>query len=347
MADGTERNITDIKPGDYVVGYTTGSSKKRGRYQPTRVMAADQFGYQDIYEAVFADGTRIQCTEDHKWFTGRERNWYLPFTMDLHNGVSEVRQMYSQSICPDLRAASYLGGIFDGEGACSGKTIHISQSPEHNPEVCAEIERCMDVLGFDYGTHEREAHGMHKAGRTYYLKGGRDAKMRFILWCQPAKRQKMMDALVYVRRGSDKRKLVSWEKVGTEPVYNIQTETGNYIAYGCLTKNCQMLQNPIADTSQGFKREWVRYYERPYDADYDTFRRTNRYLIVDPANEKKKNSDYTAAAVIGLGADQNYYLLDFYRDRLNLKERAELVFHLQVVPDGIVTGKQSSTGWCA
>lgn len=90
----------------------------------------------------------------------------------------------------------------------------------------------------------------------------------------------------------------------------------------------QMLQNPTADTSQGFKREWFRYYERPYDADYQTYKRTNRYLLVDPANEKKKNSDYTAAAVVGLGADMNYYLLDFYRDRLNLKERAELVFFL-------------------
>jgi len=92
--------------------------------------------------------------------------------------------------------------------------------------------------------------------------------------------------------------------------------------------SAQMLQNPTADTSQGFKREWFRYYERPLDANYATFKHMNRYLMVDPASAKKKNSDYTAAAVIGLGADQNYYLLDFYRDRLNLKERTELVMYL-------------------
>ncbi len=92
--------------------------------------------------------------------------------------------------------------------------------------------------------------------------------------------------------------------------------------------SAQMLQNPTADTSQGFKREWFRYYERDLDADHRTYRALNRYLMVDPASEKKKDSDYTAAAVIGLGADENLYLLDFYRDRLNLKERSELVMFL-------------------
>ena len=101
-----------------------------------------------------------------------------------------------------------------------------------------------------------------------------------------------------------------------------------YRTQGPYVFSAQMLQNPTADTSQGFKREWFRYYEREYDAKHDTYRSLNRYLMVDPASAKKKNSDYTAAAVIGLGADLNYYLLDFHRDRLNLKERTELVMHL-------------------
>lgn len=101
-----------------------------------------------------------------------------------------------------------------------------------------------------------------------------------------------------------------------------------YRTQGPFIFSCQMLQNPVADTSQGFKREWMRHYDRPADCDHTTYRRMNRYLIVDPASEKKKHSDYTAACVIGMGADRNHYLLDFYRDRLNLKERTELVFYL-------------------
>ncbi len=54
----------------------------------------------------------------------------------------------------------------------------------------------------------------------------------------------------------------------------------------------------------------------------------NKYLVVDPASEKKKGSDYTAMWVIGLAEDQNYYLLDAVRDRLNLRERGDALFAL-------------------
>lgn len=91
---------------------------------------------------------------------------------------------------------------------------------------------------------------------------------------------------------------------------------------GPYTFSAQMLQNPIADTSQGFRRDWLRYYDGEAD------KGTNRILIVDPANSKKKHSDYTAMWVVGLGADNNVYVLDIVRDRLNLTERAALVFEL-------------------
>jgi predicted phage terminase large subunit-like protein len=46
------------------------------------------------------------------------------------------------------------------------------------------------------------------------------------------------------------------------------------------------------------------------------------------ANSKRKDSDYTAMWVIGLGQDQNYYVLDMVRDRLNLTERAARLIEL-------------------
>lgn len=91
---------------------------------------------------------------------------------------------------------------------------------------------------------------------------------------------------------------------------------------GPYTFSCQMLQNPKADQSQGFQEGWLRYWEK------DPSKGTNRYILVDPAGEKKKSSDYTSAWVIGLAADNNYYVLDIVRDRLNLTERAALVMQL-------------------
>lgn len=82
---------------------------------------------------------------------------------------------------------------------------------------------------------------------------------------------------------------------------------------------CQMQQNPRADEASGFREEWLRHY------DTSAASGTTRYILVDPASGKKKSSDYTAAWVVGLGADQNYYILDMVRDRLNLTQRAKLL----------------------
>lgn len=85
---------------------------------------------------------------------------------------------------------------------------------------------------------------------------------------------------------------------------------------------CQQLLNPVADQAQGFKEEWLRYHDGASGAGM------NVYLLVDPANEKKKHSDYTAMFVVGLNADNNYYVLDIVRSRMNLTERADALFYL-------------------
>lgn len=105
---------------------------------------------------------------------------------------------------------------------------------------------------------------------------------------------------------------------------------------GPYTFSCQMLLNPVADESQGFKPEWLLYYERGFKGEY-----TNRYIIVDPANAKKKKSDYTSAWVVGVGADANYYILDMVRDRLNLTERTEMLFQLHRKWQPLNTGYES------
>ncbi len=90
---------------------------------------------------------------------------------------------------------------------------------------------------------------------------------------------------------------------------------------GPHTFAAQILLNPKADSLQGFKREWLRYYTNMHG-------RTNNYILVDAASSKKKGSDYTSMWVVGLGTDGNYYALDIVRDRLNLTERTERLFEL-------------------
>lgn len=94
---------------------------------------------------------------------------------------------------------------------------------------------------------------------------------------------------------------------------------------GPYTFAAQMLLNPKADAMQGFKREWLQHYKvmTPH-----MMRRMNLYILVDAANAKRKESDYTAIWVIGLNTDKNIYALDITRDRLNLSERTSCVMNL-------------------
>lgn len=88
---------------------------------------------------------------------------------------------------------------------------------------------------------------------------------------------------------------------------------------GPFNFGAQMLLDPRADDIQGFPVDGLRYYGR-VSGD-----RMIKALLVDPASAKKTTSDYTAAIVVGLAEDENIYVLDAARDRLNLSQRWSLL----------------------
>lgn len=100
---------------------------------------------------------------------------------------------------------------------------------------------------------------------------------------------------------------------------------------GPYTFGAQMMQNPVADATQGFREAWLLYWKP------DGWQSMNRYILVDAANAKRPTSDYTSMWVVGLASDHNYYVLDIIRDRLNLTERADALFglHRKYRPMGV------------
>ncbi len=80
------------------------------------------------------------------------------------------------------------------------------------------------------------------------------------------------------------------------------------------TVACQQLLNPIVGSDVSFKDEWWNEWEvRPYTM--------NVYIMVDPAHSKKKESNRTAFAVVGVDANFNKYLLDGACHRMSLSEK--------------------------
>lgn len=92
----------------------------------------------------------------------------------------------------------------------------------------------------------------------------------------------------------------------------------------------QYLQDPVPLGGGEFKEEWLQFYANGGAKP----REMNLVILVDPAGgeeinrKKRKLSDWTVMDVWGLAPDNNYYLLDRIRDKLNPTERVNTLFML-------------------
>jgi phage terminase large subunit-like protein len=126
-------------------------------------------------------------------------------------------------------------------------------------------------------------------------------------------------ALPVTGEESDEDSAIGWEKGQGGPVLLSQAELdAKRRDMGPYVFASQMNLDPRQDSKVGFKLGWLRTYHGDAIG--------NTYVIVDPANEKKKKSDYTSIFVMTASADQNWYVRWMKRDRLNLIERTNLVF---------------------
>ncbi len=85
-------------------------------------------------------------------------------------------------------------------------------------------------------------------------------------------------------------------------------------------------QEPQGLGGSWFDKEWMKY--NFYDPAKLDVERLNKYILVDPALSTKSSGNFTVMAVIGLGEDKNYYVLSFFRDRIDPYQRADTLFRL-------------------
>lgn len=81
-------------------------------------------------------------------------------------------------------------------------------------------------------------------------------------------------------------------------------------------------QKPRPSEGAEFKKSWLQNYLKAPQ-------KLNRYILADPSSGKsKQRGDYSSFWVVGLAADENAYVLDCVRDRLNLTERTSTLIDL-------------------
>lgn len=145
-------------------------------------------------------------------------------------------ELFCQPRRPDESAfdywRGYLGGLYDAEGW----GYVFAQYENVNPEVYANIKDALSFLGFEY----REAPNR----QTVAFKGGRSAFVRFWNLCRPTIDRKRK-SFWQVPKGRDDRdyrwkadKVIDIRPVGRSRVHCLKTETGNFVAYGYGSSNC-------------------------------------------------------------------------------------------------------------
>lgn len=116
------------------------------------------------------------------------------------------------------------------------------------------------------------------------------------------------------------------ERFDEAAVRSLETDLGAYGSAG------QLQQRPTPKGGGEFRTDWLRFYSRKPA-------KGNRVILVDPAGSRSQSSrktrrDNTAMGVWQKGEDDNWYLVDGYRDRITLVERANILFrwHRQYRP---------------
>jgi DNA repair photolyase len=148
--------------------------------------------------------------------------------------VASIRELIAWPSC-STRAWSggFLAGIFDAEGSFSQAILRIGNT---DPEIIDWIRRCLFRFGFS-SVVEHVHHEDRKPLDVVRLKGGLKEHLRFFHTVDPAISRKLDIAGQAVK--SDARLgVVSIEPLKTMRLYDITTETGDFIANGVVSHNC-------------------------------------------------------------------------------------------------------------
>ena len=151
MANWKTKRISDVKPGEMVIGFERGNREKKVR---SRLKVTQVTGVQErddyVYDYKMKSGHRMACTKDHKWYTGR-KDWSHKLYRPAVKGspLFEIIHPYKQEGQKMLQDWSYLAGIIDGDGACKYAGIFIHQSKTYNPEVIVSDQHIVDFCRYN------------------------------------------------------------------------------------------------------------------------------------------------------------------------------------------------------
>lgn len=230
MGDFSFRPIGDVKVGDEVIGWRMPKDKARVHLCRS-VVEGVRRRQAEIVRVEMESGNVIRCTRDHRWLTMSvgSQDWFAAPRV----GKRLVRVIRPTPPLPEARKwdAAWLGGMYDGEGCAD----FIAQCPNHNPLLYARIGTVLESLGLR-GVEQP------KGFLISSQEGGRSRKqalVNFVNWTRPTKIGKHFNDIILGASFRHPDRIVSIALEGWGDVVSMQTSTGNYVAWGYASKNCE------------------------------------------------------------------------------------------------------------
>jgi DNA repair photolyase len=150
------------------------------------------------------------------------------------SGVLLIRELIAWPVSPSREwAAGFLAGIFDAEGSFSQTVLRIKNT---DAEIIGWICGCLRTFNFNFVV-EHIHHEDRKPIDVVRLTGGLREHLRFFHTLSPAISRKL-DIEGQAVKSDARLQVVSIEPLQTMRLYDITTETEDFIANGVVTHNC-------------------------------------------------------------------------------------------------------------
>ena len=321
MADWTLKPLRDVRVGDKVVGFTIGHGKEKSRLCVSEVVANGS-RIAKVNKVTMEDGHQIRCTPDHKWYVGKNSS-----SRPAYSALGKMKKLCRVVSIPDEPTPKehgdwrYLAGIIDGEGSVKHGAVLIHQSVAVNPHIASRIEETVVDLGLSYTRWTGKSGVRQNEASMLTLHGARDFKLKLNQFGRPAKAAEIADSIL-ARNPSGvtraKVKVASIEADGVDTVYSMQTTTGNYVAWGYASKNCQYLNEPIDEETAMFKPSYFEdaYFELPIGPQLDEWLRSLVVLTTaDPAISEEREACDAVILTCGWDKDGHCWTLDMFAER--------------------------------
>jgi predicted phage terminase large subunit-like protein len=323
MSDWSNKPISEIKEGDEIIGFTKGTPQCRGKLVKSKVKHVFK-KVDEVVSLKMESGRKIRCTKDHNWYVrGGDR------THKRYNVPKVGRRI--NYICPPLVDItdeekdkwSWLAGFFDGEGSMGKRltVIGLYQSMR-NPDVVEYVDNILKELNLKHGRFYTVRSNLPTKGTqkglinndmvSWNLHNATDVARKLIHYGNTAKKDRLIE-LLYKNSANfvkDRDKILDITSDGVEEVYALETETGNYVAWGYGSSNSMYMGKPNSLEGDLIKMKWFNTYDTP-PAEPEMI-----IVSVDTAQKEGEINDYTVIMTWAL-YQNSYYILNVQRDKMD------------------------------